>query len=695
MTVNLLSPRDTGKTSYRNTIGIPFIIAFFLGLTFISSSLHAQQTGDSLRVDLDPIEITAIRSAISTADAPLSLSINSRDLQTVNHSSSLSLKSIGDDLPGLWIGDRQNYALGERMTIRGLGWRAEFGVRGMQVVLNDMPLTIADGQAMTNIIDPAFVRRAELIRGPAATYWGNSSGGVLYLSTTPEYDSGTQGRFRSMAGSYGTFKQEGEIFTSSENHQLSAYTSYLRSDGFRDYSAVDILRSGITGSVKLTSRSELKYQAASVYMPKAHHPSSLGAEDARENPTMAIPFFEEAKSGKEITQGQGGLSYILDTSIGILNVTGYGIYRDLHNPLPFGIITVDRKVGGLRATMDHAVDQFSLQWGGEIKLQNDDRVEYDHAGGGERGDITVDQLEEVTNQAFFMNGNYSLGNLNILGGIRYDRMRFSTDAPAPDQSGDRTFDSLSPSIGLSFQPHSYTIYTNLSTSFQAPTTTELVNRPGGGNGFNPDLKPERTIGLEAGIRSGELAAFQYDIAAYHLWIYDLLFPYQLENDGPTFYRNQGETAHMGIEGHIGYEFGRDWKLTATANLMAAEFKQAQTLDSLSLEGNTIPGIPKNRLNTTLYWSPDHFLGSLSYEYASSYPVNNLNTEENNAYHVLDLKLSYQLSFNQTGIMLQPFINVNNLLDERYNSTVAINNPGGRYYEPAPGRNWQAGVSVNF
>lgn len=673
------------------------IIGFVtLGVCLLNpGSLKAQEQNDSLRVNLDPIEITAIRSSVSAADAPLSLSISSRDLQSVNHASSLSLKSVGDDLPGLWIGDRQNYALGERMTIRGLGWRAEFGVRGMQVVLNDMPLTIADGQAMTNIIDPAFVRRAELIRGPAATYWGNSSGGVLYLSTTPDYGTGTHGRFRSMAGSYGTLKQEGEVSISSDNHQLSAYSSYLSSDGFRDYSGVNILRSGVTGAIKLTSKSELKYQAASVYMPKAYHPSSLTAGDARENPTMAVPFFEEAKAGKEITQGQAGLSYILDTSIGILNVTGYGIYRDLHNPLPFGIITIDRKTGGLRATMDHTFDRFDVQWGGEIKLQNDDRVEYDHAGGGERGEVTVDQLEEVTNQAFFVNGNYNLGDFNLLGGLRYDRMRFSTDAPVPDQSGARNFDSFSPSIGLSYQPHSYTLYTNLSTSFQAPTTTELVNRPGGGNGFNPDLKPERTVGLEAGVRSGELQGFQYDIAAYHLWIYDLLFPYQLENDGPTFYRNQGKTAHMGIEGHLGYEFGRDWKLTATASIMAAEFKEAQTLDSLSLGGNTIPGIPKNRLNTTLRWSPNSFLGSLSYEYASSYPVNNLNTEENDAYNVLDLKLSYQLTFDQTGIVLQPYININNLLDERYNSSVAINNPAGRFYEPAPGRNWQAGMAVIF
>ena len=138
--------------------GLTWIICFVVSLFFTTSPLLAQQQTDSLEVKLDPIEVTAMRSNISAANAPLSFSIQTRSLSSINSSSSLSLKSVGSELPGLWVNDRQNYALGERLTIRGLGWRAAFGVRGIQVVLNDMPLTIADGQSITNIIDPAFIR---------------------------------------------------------------------------------------------------------------------------------------------------------------------------------------------------------------------------------------------------------------------------------------------------------------------------------------------------------------------------------------------------------------------------------------------------------------------------------------------------------------------------------------------------------
>ena len=676
---------------------IKSITALFLLATFcITSTAFAQQSQDTLKAELDPIEVTALHSTISAADAPLALSTYSRDLSALNQQASLSLQSISQDLPGLWVNDRQNQALGERLTIRGIGWRAAFGVRGIQVVLNDMPLTVADGQTMINIVDPAFVRRAELVRGPAATYWGNSSGGVLYMSTRPNYSEKNSFRLRTMGGSFGMGKVEGEFSISNPNHKVSGYSSYLRTNGYRDYSGAKIWRSGVTGSVNLDSKSQLKYQAASIYMPKAQHPSALDATQAQQSPTNAVSSFVDAEAGKQITQTQGGLSYIRQTSVGILNVTGYGIYRDLSNPLPFGIITVNRWAGGLRATLDKSWSDFNLQTGVETKVQNDDRTEFENIGDARRGDVTVDQIERVWNQAAFANARYSAGNFNFLGGLRFDRLTFRTEAPTAAQSGDRTFQSFSPSIGINYQRSNYTVFTNLSTSFEAPTTTELVNRPGSGNGFNPDLKPEQTVGLEAGIRgSNDTNSFQYDVTVFHLWIQDLLFPYQLSSNGPTFYRNQGETRHLGVEARYSWQMDPDWKITATGAVTDAEFKQAQTVDSTSLAGKSVPGIPKFRLSSQLRWTPGKFSSALSYKYVSSYQANNLNTAENDAYGIVDAELSYRIRFAGSGATLQPFANLNNLFNTRYNGSVTVNAFGGRYFEPAPGRNWRVGVAVNF
>ncbi len=673
-----------------------YLVSCIVLLTLFTIPICAQDTNDSLTVELEPIEVTAMHSVISSSDAPVALSTFSRDLIDINSSATLSLEDISQQMPGIWVNDRQNYALGERLTIRGIGWRAAFGVRGVQVVLNDIPLTVADGQTMLNIVDPAFIRRAELLRGPAAAYWGNSSGGVLYLSTKPRYEEKRNFRLKTMAGSFGTRKVEGEFSFRNPNHQMTGYTSYLNTDGYRDYSAAKVLRSGITGSVNLTSKSHLQYQGAAIYMPQAQHPSALTATDAQNDPTKAVPSFVNAEAGKQLTQGQAGLSYTLQTGAGLLNITGYSIYRDLTNPLPFGIITVDRLVGGLRATFDKEWNSLNLKFGIESKFQNDDREEFENVGDATRGVTTVDQLEQVLNQAIFSTATYSAGEFNILGSLRYDRINFSTDADATTQTGDRTFQSLSPSLGLNYRPGDQNIFANISTSFEAPTTTELVNRPGGGNGFNPNLKPEQTVGLETGIRGNiQSSALTYDLTFYRLWIDDLLFPYQLEVNGPTFYRNQGETRHTGVEAQLGWQIHQDVKISANTTLTQAEFKQAQTVDSLSLKGNEVPGIAPFRLNSKLKWTPGNFLFSLTYKYVSSYMADNLNTAKNKAYNVFDASLSFRKLYRSKDIGVQPFIDINNLFNTRYNGSVTVNAFGGRYFEPAPGRSWQAGISVDF
>lgn len=685
------------KNNLVTNFGYRFIITLLLTFFGPISLLQAQQKNDTLKVELNPIEVTAIHTTISAADAPLALSTLNRSSEALNSSSSLSLKSIGDQLPGLWVNDQQNYALGDRMTIRGVGWRAAFGVRGIQVVLDGIPLTVADGQSMVNIIDPAFIRHVELVRGPAATYWGNSSGGVLYLSTRPHFGSlENTFRLRTMAGSFGMRKAEAEYSLANQEHQMDIYSSYLYTDGFRDYSRAKIFRSGLTGSVKLTSKSRLKYQSNLIYMPEAQHPSSLTRQQAQNDPTMARSSFVSAGAGKDITQAQAGLSYILDTPVGVVNVTGYGIYRDLNNPLPFGIITVNRWAGGLRATLDKSWETFDLQIGAETKLQNDDRTEFENVGSPKRGPVQVDQIERVWNQALFATGTYSIGSFNILGGLRYDRLRFKADAAVTKHSGERTFSSVSPSIGINYTPGNQTLFANFSTSFEAPTTTELVNRPGGGNGFNPALEPEHSLGVELGIRAyNPNQSITYDFTLYRMWIRDLLFPYQLQSNGPTYYRNQGATNHSGIEAKIDWQIDRSWSVSATTNIIHAEFKKAQTIDSLSLAGKAVPGIPKFRLHSQLSWSPGHFITTISYQYVSNYAVNNLNTASNDHYGIFDAKLSYTNLFRGSSSRLQPFISVKNLFDRRYNGSVVVNAYGSRYYEPAPGRNWQMGVALNF
>jgi iron complex outermembrane receptor protein len=46
-----------------------------------------------------------------------------------------------------------------------------------------------------------------------------------------------------------------------------------------------------------------------------------------------------------------------------------------------------------------------------------------------------------------------------------------------------------------------------------------------------------------------------------------------------------------------------------------------------------------------------------------------------------------------GLRARPFAAVQNLLDRHYVGSVVVNAAGGRYYEPAPGRNVFVGVTI--
>ncbi len=676
---------------HRSTPALLLLLAFF----FVPKTIHAQQQSDTLFQKMEPIQINALRSSISPQQAPLSLSISQRSLESINSTIGLTLDEITRTTPGIWVNDRQTYALGERITIRGMGWRAAFGVRGIQVIMDDIPLTVADGQAMLNSVDPSFIRRTELIRGPSSTFWGNSSGGVLYLSTLPASEDLPFLRLRSSMGSYGMIKEDIQMSKSYGNHKVTGYGSYFSEDGYRNHSAAEIVRTGIKGRYSFDNKSSLEYMGAFVAMPYAEHPSSLTEQQLEEDPEQANPAFSQADAGKEVYQGQLGLNYYRDTSIGFLTFTGYAIRRELSNPLPFGIIDLNRWAGGSRGTIEKEFNGLSLKSGFELKYQHDDRAEYDNDDGS-RGAVQIDQLEKVANQALFATANVDFGKFSLLNGLRYDRITFRTEDSGGSQSGKRTFEALSPSIGLSFRADPFKLFANFSTAFEAPTTTELVNNPEGNEGFNPNLKPERTVGLETGAK-GELVEklLSFDIALFSMWIDNLLFPYQLEANGPTYYRNQGKTRHRGFETLLSLDITQKLNLTTSYSYIQASFIDAEAENGQSLDGGEVPGIPTHRLNMSARYTTSKILAEVSYEYVGEYAVNNLNTAFNDSYGVVDLKFSLFNFIGGDDFSLQPYINVHNLFDRSYSGSASINAFGDRYFEPAPGRNWQAGISANF
>jgi len=676
------------KTNYRYGLA-PILLLTFLFVT-ANSSLYAQQgTADSLKVDLDEIVVESTNSSITIDRAPLSVSYRLRDPFDLVSRPAATMDELTFTLPGIFISNRENYALGERLTIRGLGWRSQFGVRGVQVLLDDMPLTVADGQTIMNMIDPAMVNRVELLRGPSATIWGNSSGGVLHLSTRPRSESPTV-QYRGYAGSYSTVKQELKFNTTAGDASIYGYGSYFETDGFRDHSAARLYRMGLSVEKPLGIRSRLIVRSAFTSMPKAQHPGALTAEDAENSPTAATPNFVSNSAGKNFDQGMLSATYIQERTRGILDFTSHFTYRDLENPLPFGYVSLERLAGGVRSTYEFTTLPFDLNVGGEFKFQQDDRLETDNNDGNPGTNVDVRQQETVTNGAVF--GRIAIplnGRLTASAGLRTDWLNFdANDELGTDQDGSRSFISLNPSAGLSYRFEQARWFLNFSSSFESPTTTELVNRPEGGNGFNQNVDPERSISLETGIQ-GQNGRFNYDFTVFAMEIRDLLFPYQTETDGPTFFRNEGNTRHYGLESTIGVQLAQNLKLDGMFTLLDASFK------NVDFDGNDLPGVAPARLGSIVTFTPGNHNLSLDTEWIGSYYADNGNSAKNDSYALFNIRWSAEMNNLFSGISVQPFVAVQNLFNTRYNSSVGINAFGGRYFEPGADRNVRAGIQLSF
>lgn len=643
---------------------------------------------DTLSVELDEIRVEAAHSSITVGQAPMSLTYMVRNSSDLASKPSATMDELTYSMPGIFVSNRENYALGERLTIRGLGWRTQFGVRGTQVILDNIPLTVADGQTIMNMIDPAAVKRVELLRGPAGTFWGNSSGGVLFLSTKPQTDAPAL-QYRGYGGSFSTIKQELELNSTIGETRIYGYGTYFETNGYRDHSAARLFRGSIGMERAISDNGNFSLRVAYTGMPKAQHPGSLTKEDSQDTPQNATPSFVESQAGKTFDQAMIGTSYIHQFNSGILDISAHGTYRDLQNPLNFGVIGLERYAGGVRSTYQFNELPFDLQVGAELKIQDDDRLETNNVNGEPGDEISLDQEEQVLNRALFSRISVPVTDqFSVSAGARADWLDYETPKSLDNQAeGSRSFFSFNPSFGLLYNLENSSVFANFSTSFESPTTTELVNRPAGGAGFNQSIEPEKTMSLETGIR-GRNNSLSYDLAVYGMKVEDILVPIELE-DGPVYYQNEGQTNHYGIELGLAYNTSTNIDFRLMLNYLQAKF------DGGNYDGNDLPGVAPFRAGANVNYTPGNHQFSIDSEWISSYYADSENSAENSAYALFHFRWTVRVPQLFEEGTIRPFVAVNNLLNSRYNSSVFVNAFGNRYFEPGSSRNFRAGIQLSL
>ncbi|MDA1028474.1 MAG: TonB-dependent receptor [Bacteroidetes bacterium] len=661
---------------------------FWIGLSLFLTLPIAAQKVDTLAVHLPGVQVEALRSASTEGSAPFALSRMARTPNDVALQPGLSLQSTFQGMAGVTVNDRGHAALGERFLIRGVGWRSAFGVRGIQVVLDGIPLTLPDGQGILDIVDPAFIRRAEIVRGPSSTFWGNGSGGVLMLSTDAFQDS-TRIGIRGMGGSYGLQQVSADLAIPVGKHRFYGYASSVTSEGYRDYSENRFTRGMLTALLSLGPRTQLRV-VSGFAVQDSESPGALTLVQMTENPRGTDVRNVNALAGKESTQFQVGATLNRQTGVGLLSVTAYALTRQLDNPLSFAYIDLGRTAGGARIQLQNDFSRGGWGLGVDAGFQADDRLNFNNVG-GERGlAVTVDQKEDVRNLSAFVFGQFNLiSSLTLTAGLRADAIDFTLKDHLPGHealSGDRSFSAVSPSVGLAYRVGPGLLFANYSTAFETPTTTELVNQPNGSAGLNAEVGAQKTKGFELGAR-GKVGRISYDLAVFRMSVSDQLESFQ-DSQGRTYFRNSGETKHIGIEIALQAAINRVFSLQTSYTKSQFQFDQGE------LQDLRLPGIPEHHLFLGLRAEKGGVYGLLVADIVSSTFADNANKTRNDGYQIIDANLGYTKLF-VGGAHIQPFIKVSNLLDRTYVGSMVVNAFGGRYFEPSPGRTFQMGVSASF
>lgn len=658
---------------------------------------------------LDSLAVRVTRSDARLARVPAAVAVIAGDeLRAARPGIGLD-EALGV-VPGLYVSNRQNHSLGPRVMVRGLGARTAFGVRGVRVIADGIPLTLPDGQTNLNNLDLLSAGSIEVLRGPASAIWGNAAGGVILARTAVPAREGTALDARVVFGDLG---HGGSDPANLRRYSLraggrsgrtgwTASGSWLEQRGFRAHSAARVAHFNGIARIGTGPASELTLLLNAVDSPEAQNPGSLPADSARLRPGAAWPNNVRTGSGESTRQIQAGISWTAPVSAGRFEAAAWGLTRDVHNPLPFGYITVDRFAAGARAAWSgDAGDALHVTAGIDVEHQRDERTERDNDGGDPGPELRRDQVDRVTSVAPFVQGRlHATERVGLTAGVRYDRFDFAVDdaflGDGTDDSGSRDLSAASGFAGITFEAApGWTLWSNAGTAFQTPTTTELINRPPAPGepccpgGFDPDLDPQVARSFEVGLRHGT-GPLSLELSVYAMDVDDAIVPFQVpEVDARTFFRNAGATRHRG------FEAGLTTTLAGTVARAAWTWSRVtfedDGFDDQAFEGNLVPGTPEHRVALRLRRPVGFFTVELDGEHTGPYWADDANTARNRAATVFNLRVDATLGAGSAT--LRPFVALLNATDTRYNGSVVVNAAGGRYFEPSPGRSLTFGLSV--
>ncbi|MBQ5237866.1 TonB-dependent receptor, partial [Klebsiella pneumoniae] len=665
--------------------------------------------------DEQTMVVTAAPTTVSELDTPAAVSVvNGDEMRQAAPRVNLS-ESLGA-VPGLQVQNRQNYAQDLQLSIRGFGSRSTYGVRGLRIYVDGIPATMPDGQGQTSNIDIGSVDTIEVLRGPFSALYGNSSGGVINVTS----QTGTQPptvEASSYYGSFGTWhygmKATGAVGDGSHAGDVdyTVSTNRFTTHGYRDHSGARKNLANARLGVRINDVSKLTLLLNSVDI-KANDAGGLTADEWRDNPRQS-PRGDQYNTRKNTRQTQAGLRYERQLSAqDDLSVMMYAGEREttqfqsiprapqLKPSHAGGVIDLTRHYQGIDTRLTHRGELLvpvTLTAGLDYENMSERRKGYENfvmVNGapqyGEQGALRRNERNLMWNVDPYLQTQWQLTDkLSLDAGVRYSSVWFDSNdyyiTPGNgDDSGDASYHKWLPAGSLKYAlTDAWNVYLSAGRGFETPTINELSYRSDNQSGLNFGLKPSTNdtveIGSKTRIGNGLFTAALFQTNTDNEIVVDS------SSGGRTSYKNAGKTRRQGMELGLDQQFGESWRLKAAWTWLDATYR-TNVCDDASCNGNRIPGIARNMGYASFGYQPEQgwYAGS-DIRYMSDIMANDENTAKAPSWTVVGLTTGYKWSYGRMDMDL--FGRIDNLFDREYVGSVIVNESNGRYYEPAPGRNY--------
>ncbi len=674
---------------------------------------------------LAPVVVTSTQIERTAFETPASVDLITGEQMRADQLQVNLSESLGR-VPGLLIQNRQNYAQDLQVSIRGFGSRSTFGVRGLRLYVDGIPATMPDGQGQTSGMDIASIDRVEVLRGPFSALYGNSSGGVIQVFTeegdgpptiSSSLAAGSDDQWRyGLKASGSTGDEPGAL-----DYLLS--TSRYTTQGYRDHSGARKNLANAKLGLLLDDDSKLTLVMNSVDV-KADDPQGLTYDEFMNSPRDAAPNALLFNTRKTVRQTQGGLTYErrIDADNELRLMAYYGQRQtEQYQAIPVaaqqapthsgGVINLGRDYGGVDARwtsrLNLAHKPLTLIGGVAYDTLTEDRRGYENFVGnqlGVQGKLRRKESNEIWNIDPYLQASWEFAERWTLdAGVRYSTVRFNSDDHYindgnGDDSGSVRYSKALPMAALRYQAtDDLNLYATVGRGFETPTFNELSYRadrlPGLNFALQPSVNTSVEVGAKARLGTGLLTA--------------ALFQTRTDNEivaadadgGRTTYRNAGRTRRNGFELSWSGEVARDWQGYLAYTWLDARYRDSfydgeQTPANLVPSGNQIPGIARQSLFAALTWAPPQgWRAGIEGRYLSKIYVNDHNSEAAPGYFTAAVHAGYLWRWQDWT--LDAFARIDNALDRHYAGSAIINAGFGRYYEPAPGRNWTAGMNVSY